>query len=102
MENLKSLIEELGLEGLPEKQKQDLTVSLAESLQIRISNRILVMLTEEEKEEFDKLTEKTLTEFIEKKIPNYDQILADEYLIFRKEILEDNQEILKLQKKQAK
>ena len=103
MEELKNLIQELGLDTLSEKNKQDLVVSLAESLQMRISTRILVMLTEEEKDEFDKLTEnhsdeKAVTEFLVKKIPNYDNILVDEYLKFREEILETNSKVKERQK----
>jgi len=107
MEELKNLIQELELEDLPEKNKQDLIVSLAESLQMRISTRILVMLTEDEKEELDRLTkestdEKAVASFLEKKIPNYDQILADEYLKFRKDMLETNKKVIAMQAERQK
>ena len=104
MAELKNLIQELGLENLPEKNKQDLVVSLAEGLQMRIATRVLVMLTEEQKESFDKLIEtqnsdQAINDFLAKAIPNYDEIMADEYLKFREEVLATNSKVQETQKK---
>ncbi len=96
----KNLIEELGLENLPEKEKNDLIVSLADALQSRITERALNFLTEEDKKELEKLVdqknEDETDKFLAEKIPNIDEIMYDEFLMFKEETLETQKEVKKL------
>ncbi len=93
--SLQPLVAELGFNDLPEKEKKELEVSLAEALLSCVTKRIMLILTEEQKQEFDKLSEKESSdkevfEFLSAKIPNFEEIFADEYLKFRAEMLESN------------
>ena len=96
----KNLIEELGLENLPEKEKNDLIVSLADALQSRITERALNFLTEEDKKELEKVVdqqnEDETDKFLAEKIPNIDEIMYDEFLMFKEETLETQKEVKKL------
>ncbi len=96
----KNLIEELGLENLPEKEKNDLIVSLADALQSRIAERALNFLTEEDKSKLEKLIdqkdEAEIDKFLAEKIPNIDEIMYDEFNMFKEETLETQKEVKKL------
>ena len=52
--SLQPLVAELGFNDLPEKEKKELEVSLAEALLSCVTKRIMLILTEEQKQEFDK------------------------------------------------
>ncbi|MDD5693607.1 MAG: DUF5663 domain-containing protein [Patescibacteria group bacterium] len=96
----KNLIEELGLENLPEKEKNDLIVSLADALRSRIAERTLNFLTEDDRIELDKLidqkSDEKMNKFLAEKIPNFDEIMYDEYILFKEETLETQKEVKKL------
>lgn len=99
-QGLKSLVTELGLDNLPEDKKNDLLVSMTDALQTRISSRVMIMLTEKQKNELEEImktgSEQKANDYLVQNIPNFADIIADEYEIFRKESLELNEETKKI------
>jgi len=94
----KGLIEELGLEGLSEEEKNDLTVTWAETIQDRVTVRILDAMTFEEQEEFNKLAENDSSDedkdrFLAQHVPELSYIIEDEFAKFRAEKMVENQQI---------
>ncbi|MDO8507207.1 MAG: DUF5663 domain-containing protein [bacterium] len=92
-----NLITDLGLDGLPEDEKNEMIVKLSESLQNRITLRLTDTLSDEQKKEMDKLItqgdDDKVGEYLVKSVPGIDFIMKDEYEKFRDEILSENQEI---------
>lgn len=92
-----NLITDLGLDGLPEDEKNEMIVKLSTSLQNRITLRLTDALSDEQKKEMDKLIaqgdDDKVGEYLVKSVPGIDFIMKDEYEKFRDEILSENQEI---------
>jgi hypothetical protein len=94
----KGLIEELGLEGLSEDEKNDLMTTWAETIQDRVTLRILDAMTFEEQEEFNKLTESDSSDedkdrFLAQHVPELSYIIEEEFTKFRSEKMVENQQI---------
>lgn len=85
-----NIVQELGLEGLPEKTQIELLTMMTESLLKRITVRILEQLPESEKEEFDRVREgedmEKINTFLQEKVPNYDQMLQEILAEFKEEM----------------
>jgi|GEM_PF-718073 len=96
----KGLISELGLDNLPEDEKNDMIVKLAEALQNRLTVRLLASLSEDEKQEFDDIAGKgddeAIGKYLSEKVPNVDFIAKEEFELFREELLAENAEIKKM------
>jgi len=75
----KNLIQELGLEDLPEEKQIELLTSMTRVLIKRITLEVLEKLTEAERKEFDKVREsddpEKVAKFLRDKIKNYDEMV---------------------------
>lgn len=94
----KDIIELLGLQNLPEKEKTVLIAKMAETVLDRISLRILDELEEEDKKKFDELLKvkaspEKVDKFLASKIKNLDEIKMAEILRFKQEMVEDAKHI---------
>ncbi|MGM0482416.1 MAG: DUF5663 domain-containing protein [Patescibacteria group bacterium] len=89
-EQKNNLLEELGLEDLPEETQTRILEAMTESLLKRITLRILEELSEEDREEFEKIREEQDAQktenFLREKIPNYDEIVEEVSSSFKEEM----------------
>lgn len=90
-----SLVADLGLDNLPEDQKNNIIVNLAHALQNRITARVLATLSPEEAKELDNLIaqgdDSQVEEYMATKVPGVDFIIRDEYETFRVEMVQQNE-----------
>ena len=69
-------LQEMGLQAMPEDQKQKFLDYVQEELEVRIGERISKGLTETQLNEFDMITDpKEATEWLEKNRPDYREIV---------------------------
>ncbi|MEA2113035.1 MAG: DUF5663 domain-containing protein, partial [Patescibacteria group bacterium] len=84
-----NIIEEFGLEGLPEEKQTELLTAMTESVLKRITVKILEQLSDEDRGEFDKLRETDepdkIAEFLREKISDYDQMVENVVKEFKEE-----------------
>ena len=89
-----NLISELGLDNLSREKKIELMIKWGDIIQKDVLIKILQVLPEEDKAELDKLLSrkkdnfKEVYKFLEKKMPNLDEIVKEEIKKFRKEMKE--------------
>ncbi len=89
-----NIIEVLGLEALPDERKIKMVQQMANLVQKRLMLRIMEQLTEEEKDEFEKILEGednidlAVAEFIQNKVPNFDEMVKEEIVKVKKELVE--------------
>lgn len=87
----KNIIKDLGIENLPGKEQEEMLLSMGRIIFQSILIRTMEELDEKGKDEFEKiLTEKPNDEeailgFLQKKIPNLNEIVNDEVEKFKKE-----------------
>lgn len=88
-----NIIEELGLESLPEERKIAIVQMMTDLVQKRVMLRIMEILSEAEKDEFEKLLKEKgegapeAAEFLKEKIPNLDEIVKEEIIKVKEEAL---------------
>jgi len=88
-----NIIEELGLESLPEERKIAIVQMMTDLVQKRVMLRIMEILSEAEKDEFEKLLKEKgesapeVAEFLKEKIPNLDEIVKEEIIKVKEEAL---------------
>jgi hypothetical protein len=86
-----NLIQALGIDKLPEEEQTEVLMDISRVVYQNIVLRVLDELKDEDKDEFDAFLEKTpedqeaIYEFLKTKIPNLDQIAAEEVEKFTKE-----------------
>lgn len=70
------IFKELGMENLPEEQKEALREQMLDLIETRFNRAILMSMSEEDKLAFDKVLESDegVDEFIKAKVPNYGEI----------------------------
>lgn len=88
------IFKELGIENLPEDQKEALRQQMLDLIETRFNRAILMSMSEEDKLEFDKVLQsgQGVDEFVQTKVPNYTEI--------HRQIIEDlKQEMLNLNEK---
>ncbi len=77
-----NILNDLGIENLPEDEKKNLLASLSESFLRRITVRIYENLDETDQTEFEKIAAENnpakLEEFLKSKIPNIEEIQKKE------------------------
>lgn len=88
-----NIIEMLGLESLPDERKIQTVEMMTNLVQKRLMLRILNQLSEEEKDEFEKVlggkdVDLAAVEFIKTKIPNFDAIIKEEIIKVKQELIE--------------
>jgi len=85
-----NIIEELGLSDLPVDAQLDLLTQMTESLIKRITIGVLEKLSEEERNEFEKIQEnedpEAMDAFLKEKIPNYEEFVKNIVDEFKEEM----------------
>lgn len=72
-----NFLQEMGLQAMPEPDKQAFLKYIEEELEVRIGERIARGLTEAQLQEFDSLTDPaTVAAWLEKNRPDYRQIVT--------------------------
>ena len=98
-EKVKSFIEELGLENLSEEEKKELLDTWSETLQDRVTVRIMDSLLEEEKAELDELAgkgdDKKTNAYLEEHVPGLNIIIEEELEAYKSELKVREKEISK-------
>lgn len=78
----KNILEELGLENLPEETQIKLLTKMTETVLKRITIKVLEQLSEPERDEFYQLQESgdtdKINDFLRAKIPDYDKMVLKE------------------------
>lgn len=94
--NPKTLIEgdffkEAGLDGLPQEEKEKIMTKLIESVRNRVLIRIDDLIKPEDREEFNKVVDsgkdKEITKFLEARKINVAQLVVEESLLEKAELL---------------
>lgn len=87
-----NLIKELGLDSLPKEQQQKMLEQMMEVVEKRLNARILSLLSDDEKEEFDKILSSggDVAGFLRGKIANLDAITAEVVANFKQEMIDLN------------
>jgi succinate dehydrogenase flavin-adding protein (antitoxin of CptAB toxin-antitoxin module) len=88
-----NIIEVLGLESLPDEQKIKMVQQMTDLAQKRIMLRIMEHLSEKEKDEFEKIlggpdVDLAAAEFIQNKVPNFDEMIKEEIVKVKQELIE--------------
>lgn len=87
----KKIMEELGLDKLPEKEKEEAEAKIANLVNNRAVNIILAYLPEEKVEEFKVLIEQEkldeIIEFLKRTIPDIEVKIANDLMLLRKELI---------------
>jgi predicted RNA-binding Zn ribbon-like protein len=77
-----TLLEELGLGGLPPEEKNRMLAHIYETLEMRVGMKLAEQMTNEQLDEFesfiDKNDEAGALKWLETNFPNYKQVVADE------------------------
>lgn len=91
----KSIVEILGISSLPEEKQKDALEKLGAIVYQEVMLRVLDIMTETDKDEFERLIEKdpspeTMFTFLAQKVPNLDEIVIEE----AKSLQEESAQIL--------
>jgi len=85
-----NILQELGLQDLPEATQIKLLTQMTESVLKRITIKVLEQLSETDRHELDKLQavgdSEKINEFLKAKIPNYEQIVQEIVAEFKEEM----------------
>ena len=89
----KNIVITLGINSLPVEQQKEAMERLGAIVYQEVMLRVIDILTEENKDEFEKLIEKdpnpeTMFEFLSEKVPNLDEIVREEAEKLREESAE--------------
>jgi hypothetical protein len=93
-----NIIKLLGLENLPEDQKQKLLEQMSGVVQSRITRRVDAIFSAEQKDQFNKLTEsgandEQIGNFLKITVPNFDNIATEEIIKFKEEMAQEAQTV---------
>jgi len=88
-----NFIKELGLDKLPEKERDEIISSLLEIFSKRLFIRLIKNLNQEQAEKLNKIMEDennvfSVIEFLAKNVPDYDLIVEDEIKAFKTEAID--------------
>ena len=88
-----NIIDELGLKGLPDAEKQKLLDRMSSIVQTRVGRRIDDVLNDVQRVQFSEVLETNdegkIKAFLEGNVRNYQQIVSEEIIAFKAEILEE-------------
>jgi len=77
----KDLFQEIDLSGIPEESRYEILAKLADVVYLRFINRLTELLSEEDADYLENLLENEqadeFQQFIEKRVPNYNDILSE-------------------------
>ena len=87
------IFEGLGIEGLSDEEKASFLAKAGELLQKRILLRIIASMDEKGQEEFEMFLEEEsnqekINQYLEKKVPNLEEIIEEETEAVRKDLSE--------------
>jgi predicted HicB family RNase H-like nuclease len=93
-----SLLQELGLEAMPQQDKSSLLKHIYETLEMRVGMRLADQMTNEQLDEFERFfnTQDDAGAFhwLETNFPNYKEIVAEEFAKLKEEVAKTAPEIL--------
>ena len=93
-----SLLQELGLEAMPQQDKSSLLKHIYETLEMRVGMRLADQMTNEQLDEFERFfnTQDDAGAFhwLETNFPNYKEIVAEEFAKLKEEVAKTATEIL--------
>ena len=80
----------LGLESLPEAEKAEMVAKMTDLVQQKVIFRVMDMMTEEEQAKMAEMGSdpEGVIAFIVAKVPNFDQIMQEEIVNLKKELLD--------------
>lgn len=88
----KNIINDLGLDTLPEDAQTEILTKMAEAVIKRIAVNVLEKLSEKDLDEFEKIQEtagpEAIDTFLKSKIGNYEQLVQETVKDFKEEIKE--------------
>jgi hypothetical protein len=90
----KNIIKELGLDGLPEEEQEKAMLKIGEIIFKGVMVRVLQELNDKEAKEFEELIsnkpddQEAILNFLQKKVPNLDEITNEEVARFKQESLD--------------
>jgi hypothetical protein len=91
-------LQSLGLDGLPDDQKQAFLQHLYEELELRVGTRLSEGMSDDQLAEFEKLIdnndEQGALAWLEKNRPNYKDVVADELEKLKQEVITNRDAIL--------
>ncbi len=86
-----NLVKILGIEKMPEEQKNTIIEKAIEIIQKKIASRIMEELKDEDKNEFMRISEEknqmAIAIFLQKKIPNLNKIFMEEMTKIKQELI---------------
>jgi hypothetical protein len=94
------LVKEMEIDKLPKEEQEKVLLELGDIIQQRILLRVVEEFPEDKKEQLLKLTEskdaspEQFNEFVEKNLPNIEEIVSDEVEKYKKEMLDFTKEVL--------
>jgi len=91
--NLKAdLIKELGIDQLEPSKQEEVLTAMTEAVLKRLTIRVLEKLPESDRADFEKISQsqdaEKMTNFLKDKIPDFEEIAAQEIADFKKEMTE--------------
>lgn len=88
-----SLLEELGLGGMPEDQKKAMLQHIYETLELRVGTQLANQMTDKQLEEFERFIEAggdqnqaQALQWLETNLPNYKQVVNEVFEALKTEI----------------
>ena len=85
-----SLLQELGLGGLPQAEKTSLLKHIYETLEMRVGMRLADQMTNQQLDEFERFfnaqDDAGAFKWLETNFPNYKEIVAEEFEKLKKEV----------------
>jgi hypothetical protein len=90
----KNIIKELGLDDLPEEEQEKTMLKIGEIIFKGVIVRVLQELSDKEAKEFEELIsnkpddQEAILNFLQKKVPNLDEITNEEVARFKQESLD--------------
>lgn len=89
-----NIIQDLGIDRLPADEQEEALLSIGRIIFQGVLIRVMGLLGEKDKDEFDKLLtekadeEEAVLKFLQAKLPNLDEIVNNEIAMFKRESLD--------------
>lgn len=104
--NEENIFNQMGLENLPEKEKDNLLTKMVDTVIARVSVIVMRRLKEEEQKKLEDLLKEgdddKVIKFLREYVPDYDSLLYNETQALKSELVEAYKGILKEAEKQLK
>lgn len=88
----KELLEELGLENLPQEKQEELLIKMTEVLLKRIFMETMEKLSDADRDAYEKMENvepEKISEFLKEKIANYDEMVQKIIVDFKEDMKKD-------------